>query len=56
MKNEIRLVSIPSRPDVIKVIIVPAHVTWINANAASDANVIRLVQNLKERLEFHVIF
>lgn len=56
MKNEIRLVSIPSRPDVIKVIVVPAHVTWINADTAPDAKIIRLVQNLKERLEFHVIF
>lgn len=53
---EIRLVSIPDRPDVIKVIVIPAQVTWVNIDAAPDAKIIRLVQNLKERLEFQVIF
>lgn len=48
MKNEVRLVSIPSRLDVIKVIVVPMKLTLINQTAAPDAKVIRLIQSLDE--------
>lgn len=51
-----RLVSIPSRTEIKKIVIVPAKLILINKDAAQDAKIIRLVQQPEEDLEFPVFF
>lgn len=52
----VRWSFVPTRPDILKVIVLPAREVWLNADAAPDAHTIRLVQDLKEILEFHIDF
>lgn len=47
-------VLIPDRPDIIKIIIVPAGKILINKAAAPDAKIIRLVQRLDECADFTI--
>lgn len=51
-----RLVSIPNRTEIKKIVIVPAKLILINKDAAQDAKIIRLVQQPEEDLEFPVFF
>lgn len=47
MRNKVKMASIPERPDVLKVVLTPAKLTLLNRDAAEDAKIIWLMQNLE---------
>lgn len=49
-------VTIPERPDIIKVVITPKRQIYVNVSAAHDAKIIQLVQNLDEIHDYAVRF
>lgn len=38
----------PGRPDILRMIVMPLRIVYINTTAAADANLIRLVQDRSE--------
>lgn len=56
MKYTVRLVDIPDRPDIIKVVITPKRQIYVNISAARDAKIIQLVQSLDEIHDYAVRF
>ena len=49
-----KLVDIPDRPDVLRIVITPTRKILINRSAAPDANVIWLLQHPDDRVPFLV--
>lgn len=56
MKNyRTKIVDIPDRPDVLRIVITPTRKILINRSAAPDARIIWLLQHLDDRVPFRVI-
>lgn len=56
MKNIIKIVDIPDRPDVIKLIITTARLTLVNRSAAPDAKIIWLIQRPDDRFPARIVY
>ncbi len=56
MKHTVKIVDIPDRPDVIKLIITTARLTLVNRSAAPDAKIIWLLQRPDDVFPAPVIF
>lgn len=56
MKHTVKIVDIPDRPDVIKLIITSARLTLVNRSAAPDAKIIWLLQRPDDVFPYPILY